>query len=136
MLSSFCSSLSIISLNVIEIETLRVIHLAPGARKMHQNALSRKPATLGLPDNADQNLFLEATDRPAARTTAAVRRIDAATAAEVQAVRAVAIRSTRPIVAAVADTAEIAVTVVAITRKRIPDICCIAELTAEVQYSI
>lgn len=91
MLSSFCSSLSIISLNVIEIETLRVIHLAPGARKMHQNALSRKPATLGLPDNADQNLFLEATDCETARPIAVAGRMDVAIVVEVQAVREVTI---------------------------------------------
>ena len=105
MLSSFCSSLSIISLNVIEIETLRFIHLAPGARKMHQNALSRKPATLGLPDNADQNLFfrirssdfvdyLEATDCATVRPIVVGRR-DVAIVGEVQDVRVVTLARIR-----------------------------------------
>ena len=69
------------------------------------------------------------------RATVAVRRKDAATAVEVQAVRAVAARRGRPIVA-VADTAEAATAAVAITRSRVPDGGSTAELAGEVHAFI
>ena len=43
MLSVFWLSLSMISLNVIKFGALRADSLAPGARRMLQNAWSRKP---------------------------------------------------------------------------------------------
>ena len=51
----------------------------------------------------------------------AVRRIDVAIVVEVQVVRGVTARRSRPIVAAVADTAQTAIRAVAKTRSRIPD---------------
>ena len=77
------------------------------------------------------NLFFLTTDRVTERAIVVFRRIDAATAAEVQAVRAGDIRRGRP-VAAVADTAQTAVVAVAITRSRVPDYTCTAELAGEV----
>jgi len=70
---------------------------------------------------------LETTDRETARANDAARRKDAAAiVAEAQAVRAVAVRRGRPIVAEAADIAETANVVeaevvdAAITRSRIP----------------
>ena len=63
---------------------------------------------------------METTDRSTERATVAARRIDAAIVAEVQAVRVVTVRRSRPIVTAVADIAETA-NAVAKTRSRIPD---------------
>lgn len=81
------------------------------------------------------NLFSEATDRQTVREKVVARRIDAARAVEVQAVRAVAVKRSRPIVA-VADKAQAATVGVAITRSRIPDSGSTAELAGEVHAFI
>ena len=52
---------------------------------------------------------------------AVVRRIDIAKFVEAQGVRAAIVRRSRPIEDVVADIAETAIVVVAITRSRIPD---------------
>ena len=59
-----------------------------------------------------------------ARAIVVVRRRDVAIVAEVQAVRVVIARRSRPIAAAVADIVETATAVAAITRSRIPDGGC------------
>ena len=64
---------------------------------------------------------LETTDRSTVRATAGDRRIDAAIVVEAQIARAVIVRRSRPRGAAVADIAETAIAVVAITRSRVPD---------------
>ena len=74
---------------------------------------------------------LETTDRSAACAKAAARRTDVATMAEVQAVRVVTVRRSRPIVAEVAETAETAI-VAARTRSRIPNGGCRTELAGKV----
>ena len=66
------------------------------------------------------------------RASVVVRRNDAAIAVEVQAVRVVIERRSRPTVAAEADTVETAIDAVATTRSRIPDGRCAAELAGEV----
>ena len=75
---------------------------------------------------------MDATDREAVRTIVVVRRRDADIVEEVQAVRVVTVRRSRPIVAGVADIVETARVVDAITRSRIPDGRCAAELAGEV----
>ena len=60
-------------------------------------------------------------------TITVVRRKDAATVAEVQAVRVVSARRHRKAVATVANIVETAVGVVAITRIRIPDSASVAK---------
>ena len=82
------------------------------------------------------NLFSEATDRQTVRAKVVARRIDAARAVEVQAVRAVAVRRSRPIVAVATDKAQAATVGVAITRSRIPDSGSTAELAGEVHAFI
>lgn len=67
-----------------------------------------------------------------ARAKVDVRRIDAATAVEVQEVGVVTVRRSRPIVAADADKVENAIAVAATTRSRVPDGGCRTELTGEV----
>ena len=69
---------------------------------------------------------LETTDRMTGRAIEEARRIDADIAIAVQAVRAVIVRKSRsrPIGAVVADKAETASTVVAITRSRVPNYGC------------
>ena len=66
-------------------------------------------------------LFLEAPDRKPVSQIEVARRIDAAIVAEDEAVRIIAIRRNRPIVAVVTDTADAPFAVVAITGRRIPD---------------
>ena len=66
------------------------------------------------------------------RAIAAARRIDTARVAEVQGVREVIVRRSRTIEAAVADKAETAIEVAAITRSRVPDGGSPAELAGEV----
>ena len=80
----------------------------------------------------EKTLFLETTDGVAARATDVVRWIDVATVVEVQAVRGVAIRRGRPIEAGATDIAQTAIAAVAITRSRVPDGRCAAELAGEV----
>lgn len=75
---------------------------------------------------------LETTDRPTVRAIIVVRRIDPAIVAEEQAVRAVTVRRSRPIGAVVADIAETAIIAVAMTRSRVPNYGCTAELSGEV----
>ena len=79
---------------------------------------------------------METTDRLTVRAIAAVRRTDVANVVEAQAAREVAGRRCRPKVAVAADKAETADVVVAITRSRIPDGTCGAELTGEVHAFI
>ena len=55
------------------------------------------------------------------RAIVVVRRIDVAIVVEVQIVRVVIVRRSRPIVAAVTDTVQTAIAAVEITRSRIPD---------------
>ena len=63
--------------------------------------------------------------------------MDVAIAAEVQGVREVIVRRSRPIAAVVADTADTASSeVAAITRSRIPDGRCRTELAGEVHAFI
>ena len=83
---------------------------------------------LRLSDLVDE---LETTDRLTVRATAAFRRIDVAIVVEAQVVRAAIARRSRPIVAVVADTVETEVDA-AITRSRIPDGRCAAELAGEI----
>ena len=64
---------------------------------------------------------METTDRVTVRAIAAVRRTDEAISVEVQIVRDVIVRRSRPIVAVVADIVQTADVAVAITRSRIPD---------------
>ena len=64
---------------------------------------------------------MEATDRVTVRAIVAERRVYAAKVAEVQVVRAAAVRRGGPIVAAAADNVEASFDVSAITRSRIPD---------------
>ena len=61
---------------------------------------------------------METTDRVAVRAIVVVRRIDVAIVVEVQVVRVVIVRRSRPIVAVVANIVETAIIVVAITRSR------------------
>ena len=61
---------------------------------------------------------METTDRKAVRAIVVVRQIDVAIVVEVQVVRVVIVRRSRPIVAVVADIVETAIVVVAITRSR------------------
>ena len=61
---------------------------------------------------------METTDRVAVRAIVVVRRIDGAIVVEVQVVRVVIVRRSRPIVAVVANIVETAIIVVAITRSR------------------
>lgn len=75
-------------------------------------------SSLRLSDLVDD---LETTDRPTGRAIVAVRRIDVAIVAEVQAARVVSARRSRPIEAEAADMVETANIAVAITRSRIPD---------------
>ena len=67
---------------------------------------------------------METTDRPTVRAKVEARRIDVAIAAEVQVVRVVAVRRSRPTDAVVTDTVQAAIVVAAITRSRIPDGTC------------
>ena len=64
---------------------------------------------------------METTDRVTVRAIVVVRRIDVAIVVEVQVVRVVIVRRSRPIVAVAADIAETATIAAAITRSRIPD---------------
>ena len=124
------------------IGALRADSLAPGARKMHQNAWYRKPATRGFQTTLIKNYSslrlsdlvdcLETTDRLTVRAIVVARRIDAAIVAEVQVVRVVAVRGSRPTIADIADNVETAIAAAAITRSRIPDDRCRAKLTGEV----
>ena len=66
------------------------------------------------------------------RARAAARRTDAAIVVEVQAVRVVIARRSRPIAAVAADKAETAIVVVATTRSRVPDGLIYTELAGEV----
>ena len=66
-------------------------------------------------------LFLETTDRVAARAIVVNRRIDFATAVEEQAARVATAMRSRPIFAAAADTEQTAAVAEARTRSRIPD---------------
>ena len=59
---------------------------------------------------------METTDRVAVRAIVVVRRIDIAIVVEVQVVRVVIVRRSRPIVAVVADIVLTPIVVVAITR--------------------
>ena len=68
----------------------------------------------------------------AERATVVVPRTDAARVAEVQGVRAVTVRRSRPIGAAVADIEQTATTAGVITRSRIPDGRGRTELAGEV----
>ena len=64
---------------------------------------------------------METTDRTTARAIAAARRIDVATAGEVQVERVAAVRRSRPIDAAVAGRFDSANVAAEIPRSRIPD---------------
>ena len=64
---------------------------------------------------------METTNRLTVRATVVVRRTDVAIVVEVQVVRVVIVRRSRPIGAEVADMVEKAVTVAAKTRTRVPD---------------
>ena len=70
------------------------------------------------------------------RAIEAALRIDAATVVEVQEVRVVTVRRSRPIAADVTNMVETAIVVVAITRSRIPDGGCRTELAGEVHTFI
>ena len=96
------------------------------ASRPHDNVISSE---------AERSLFLETTDREAARPAVAERRIDAATIVEAQVVRAAAIRRRRPTEAVVTDIAQHPNVEVAITRSRIPDGGGTAELAGEVHAS-
>lgn len=61
---------------------------------------------------------METTDRVAVRAIVVVRRIDVAIVVQVQVVRVVIVRRSRPIVAVASDIVQTAVVVVAITRSR------------------
>ena len=67
-----------------------------------------------------------------ARAKVVERRIDEAIGVEVMAVRVVAVRRGRPIVAEVTDIVETAIVVEAITRSRVPDGLVRTELAREV----
>ena len=82
------------------------------------------------------NLFFLTTDRVTERAIVVCRRIDAATAAEVQAVRAGDIRRGRPVAVEVVDTVQTAIVVVAINRSRVPDGLVIAKFTREIHALI
>ena len=62
--------------------------------------------------------------------------MDVAIAVEVQEVRVVTVRRSRPIVAVVADIAETAIAEATITRSRIPDGLICAELTRKIHSFI
>jgi hypothetical protein len=80
---------------------------------------------------------LETTDRPTVRATVVgERRTDVVMVVEVQAVRAVAARRCRPIVAVATDIVETAIAVVAITRSRVPYSRCRTKLAGEVHAFI
>ena len=65
-------------------------------------------ATLWPPDHADENLFLETTDRNTDRTDVVARRIDDTSGAEEQGDHTAAIRRSRPIVTHPTDRYETA----------------------------
>ena len=94
-----------------------------------QTTLFKNYSSLKLSDLVDD---LETTDRETVRAIAIDRRKDVATAVEAQAVRAVIVWRSRPTAAAVAETVETAIVAVAITRSRVPDGRCAAELAGEV----
>ena len=75
---------------------------------------------------------LETTDGLAVRATVVARRIDVTTVGEVQAVRVVIVRRSRPTGAAVADIAQTANAVAATTQSRVPDGRSTTELAGEV----
>ena len=72
----------------------------------------------------------------AERAIAVARRTDAAIVVEVQVVRVVTERRSRPTAAVVADIVETAIAVAAITRSRVPDGGSTAELAGEVHAFI
>ena len=94
-----------------------------------QTTLIKDYSSLKLSDFVDD---LETTNRSTVRAIVVVGRKDAATAAEVQVVRAAIVRRSRPIDAVVADIDETAIAVAAITRSRVPDGRCRTELAGEV----
>ena len=79
---------------------------------------------------------METTHRLPVRAIVVVRRIDVAIAEEVQGVRVVIVRRSRPIAAVVTDIVQTAIDVVATTRSRIPDGGGTAELAGKVHAFI
>ena len=77
-------------------------------------------ATLGFPDHADENLFLETTDRATVSTIIAVRRKDEAIEVKIKVVREAVFRRCRPIVATFANIMKTAVIDTAAARCRVP----------------